>query len=892
MNRPLVLIFFCLVFSSSLVGLWSPRTIAIPEVLTYDIHDFVGYPYFALPPDANVLGVKLKFYRDFGNHPNGSVIEARFAQFWFRDYRILVAWAGDSQTPQSVSTFSYCIMEITFDRVANHVSPALNPDPLADAIAPGLITGFREIWRAYPIYDVKYVSQAPSFPQGIYKYLIITDEAWLDVVQPFIQLKAGLGMPVLAVSRQWIEATYSGDSLQQRIWYFLRDAYNRWKPSYLLIAGDINAVPTWTMRRLSPAGDVERMSDWNYAFLDGDSNGYDDMLPDIIVSRLPARDRDSLFDMFSKTVDYHKASPGEWTRRALLIAGEDYQIRKTYMIETMNNFAKDYIPAQMIVTRLYAGYNLTVDNIVSEINKGAAIVVIDAHGNSTGFELLTGSSFFNIGDVAKLSNGPMLPMIDTFSCGLAPYDSASGDYWALAMLRNRAGGAVALTGAPTPLMVLANEMEDGPHIAPYWYAPLLYGEKHPRFLDWFCCYFRYSYLYEHILFRPFRLGDNYLFAAIMEDGLGWYGNMPARNYFGDPDLSLLGFESRDVSLEASAYWSVDGDVTIRALDRNSGNPISGMVVRVVASESFYFESSTDGNGTIRFKLPEALLQSGRADITAYALNYNTAIEEAFTIEPTPSFSFEISLPQPSSQTIQQSASATFAVTATTISGVPREVTLGIDALPPNSSVSWTPSNIVVASTTGSTVEFTMQTSSSTPAQTYADLHVSASGGGTSSKSPPFTLTVTATTPVTTPVTTPTPGPARCVIATAAYGSEMAPDVVYMRYIRDNLIGSSPIGRTLVGAFNAFYYSWSPTVAGVIAGNELLRAIFRVVLLPLIGIVRVTALLFTATTYLAGSRDLASVVAFLVAAAMTVAVYVAFPVLVALEIRQGSRRRRA
>jgi len=859
----------------------------------------VGYPYFALPPDANVLGVKLKFYRDVGNHPNGSVIEARFAQFWFRDYRILVAWADDppSPIPEVVGggNLFYCTMEITFDRLANRVSSAPNPDPLADAIAPGLITGFRETWRAFPTYDVKYVSQAPSFPEKVYKYLIITDEEWLDVVKPFIQLKAGLGMPVLAVSRQWIEATFSGDSLQEKIWGFLRDAYNRWKPSYLLIAGDINTVPTWTMRRLSPSGDVERMSDWNYAFLDGLSSGYDDMLPDIIVSRLPARDKDSLFDMLSKTMEYHKAPQGEWTRRALLIAGEDYLVRKTYFIETMNNFAKDYIPAQMTITRLYAGYNLTADNIVSEINKGAAIVVVYAHGSSTGFEP------FYVGDVARLSNGPMLPLVDTFSCGSAPYNSTSGDYWALAMLRNRAGGAVAITGAPLLFGPEKIEMEDGPHIAPYWYTPLLYGEKHPIFLDWSCCYgvyvhylhysylrscyWRYSYLYEHILFRPFRLGDNYLFAAIMEDSLGWYGDMPARNYFGDPDLSLLGFESRDVSLDASAYWSVDGDVTVRALDRNTGNPISGMVVRVVASESFYFESSTDENGTIEFKLPEILLQSGKVDITAYALNYNAATKATFTINQTPSVGFEISVPQPSSQTIQQGGSATFAITVTMTSGVPQEVTLGIDDLPQSSLVSWAPSNVLVPSTTGSTVEFTIQTSSSTPAQTYADLRASGSGGGSSAKSPAFTLTVAVTTPA------PPPGP-RCVIVTAAYGSEMAPDVVYMRFVRDNLIGFSPMGRTLVAAFNAFYYSWSPSVAKVIAGNELLRAIFRVVLLPLIGIVRITVLSFTAMTNIAGSTDLASVVAFLVAAVMTVAVYVAFPVLVALEIKQGSRRRRA
>jgi len=155
-------------------------------------------------------------------------------------------------------------------------------------------------------------------------------------------------------------------------------------------------------------------------------------------------------------------------------------------------------------------------------------------------------------------------------------------------------------------------------------------------------------------------------------------------------------------------------------------------------------------------------------------------------------------------------------------------------------------------------------------------------------------TTPATTPVTAPATTPAPPPTgtRCIIASAAYGSEMAPDVVYMRYVRDNMIGSSTTGRTLVAAFNAFYYSWSPAVATIISESELLRAAFRVILLPVIGIVHITGLVFMAMTNMAGSSDLASTAAFLVAATMTIAVYVALPVLVALELERRIRRRRA
>jgi len=131
----------------------------------------------------------------------------------------------------------------------------------------------------------------------------------------------------------------------------------------------------------------------------------------------------------------------------------------------------------------------------------------------------------------------------------------------------------------------------------------------------------------------------------------------------------------------------------------------------------------------------------------------------------------------------------------------------------------------------------------------------------------------------------------CVVATAAYGSEMAPEVVYMRYVRDSLIGSTPTGKTLVAAFNTFYYSWSPSVANAIAGSESLRALFRVILLPLVAIIRVTAVMFTAITNATGGRDLASFIAFLASAVMAIVVYVILPALAGAKLMQAVRRRR-
>jgi M6 family metalloprotease-like protein len=135
---------------------------------------------------------------------------------------------------------------------------------------------------------------------------------------------------------------------------------------------------------------------------------------------------------------------------------------------------------------------------------------------------------------------------------------------------------------------------------------------------------------------------------------------------------------------------------------------------------------------------------------------------------------------------------------------------------------------------------------------------------------------------TTSTTTQTPAP-QCVIATAAYGSEMANEVVYLRTVRDQLIGSTPAGRTIVDAFNMFYYSWSPQVAQLISPSSFLRGLFRVLLRPIIWIASVAALIFALTLDLTRNGDAASVSAFLAAAVLTTSLYIGLPILGTIRI---------
>jgi hypothetical protein len=112
---------------------------------------------------------------------------------------------------------------------------------------------------------------------------------------------------------------------------------------------------------------------------------------------------------------------------------------------------------------------------------------------------------------------------------------------------------------------------------------------------------------------------------------------------------------------------------------------------------------------------------------------------------------------------------------------------------------------------------------------------------------------------------------------------MAKEVVRMRFVRDSMVGSTGAGRILVDAFNAFYYSWSPAVAQIIAPNWILRWASRMILLPLVWIVEVTAQSFAIVKVVTGSGDAASIVAFLLAALMSMFCYILLPMLIVVRL---------
>jgi len=157
--------------------------------------------------------------------------------------------------------------------------------------------------------------------------------------------------------------------------------------------------------------------------------------------------------------------------------------------------------------------------------------------------------------------------------------------------------------------------------------------------------------------------------------------------------------------------------------------------------------------------------------------------------------------------------------------------------------SWSNTTISTTTTTYATTSYTLALTTFFATSTSYIWTVSVSATttlySTSYTSTTATTTTTSTTTSTTATTTTTTAtqtvtPRRCVIASAAYGSELSPSVQFLRDFRDHEVLSTFAGARFMKVFNAFYYSFSPLLAESVSASNSARAATRALLAPLLG----------------------------------------------------------
>ena len=116
----------------------------------------------------------------------------------------------------------------------------------------------------------------------------------------------------------------------------------------------------------------------------------------------------------------------------------------------------------------------------------------------------------------------------------------------------------------------------------------------------------------------------------------------------------------------------------------------------------------------------------------------------------------------------------------------------------------------------------------------------------------------------------------CLIATAAYGSEMAPQVQILREIRDGQLMNTASGESFMAGFNEAYYSFSPYVADYQRENPVFRDAVRVGIAPMISTLSIMEHADTETEVLGYGIGVIL---------LNVGIYVAAPVMLFLAVRR-------
>ena len=88
---------------------------------------------------------------------------------------------------------------------------------------------------------------------------------------------------------------------------------------------------------------------------------------------------------------------------------------------------------------------------------------------------------------------------------------------------------------------------------------------------------------------------------------------------------------------------------------------------------------------------------------------------------------------------------------------------------------------------------------------------------------------------------PSPPDSGCLIATATYGTELAPQVQLLREIRDSKLFSTTSGTAFMSGFNTLYYSFAPTVADWERESPIFKEVVKTMITPMLSTLSIMSL---------------------------------------------------
>jgi hypothetical protein len=274
-----------------------------------------------------------------------------------------------------------------------------------------------------------------------------------------------------------------GPDTKEAIDAFIDDRYNNCvvRPSYLLLLGDSDDIPTWVMHRLEKPVEDTVATDFPYGKVNTAPTA-NETLPDLAVGRIPVDSEAEAQTVVDKIVQYESDPPfspafysgatiasyhqccrtdvpipgvedgrafitsAEYLRNQLL--GRGYAVDRIY--NTNLKYSPDYeedptpkafanqtpLPQDLLPPFPWDG---DAADITSAINAGRSLFFHIDHGGTSGW----GDPPFNTGNVPSLTNGELLPVLFNLNCSSGNFEYAS---FSERILKRSGGGAVGVFG--------------------------------------------------------------------------------------------------------------------------------------------------------------------------------------------------------------------------------------------------------------------------------------------------------------------------------------------------------------------------------------------------------------------------------------------------------------
>lgn len=221
------------------------------------------------------------------------------------------------------------------------------------------------------------------------------------------------------------------------------------RPAYVVLVGDDGIFP----KKMITSDNYTFPNENYFVTVDGT-----DFIPDILIGRIPANNTQELSTILNRAISYEKtpyttnASNPDWFKKAIMCSNNEYASQAETKRFVRNILVNNGSFIQVDTLMSKSPCTADLNDVLSIINEGRGF--INYRGEGWDFGWMANCYYFSTTDVdSYVNNGRMFPFFTSIGCGVAMFNSTSGDCFAERWLKigtqANPRGAVAFVGPTT-----------------------------------------------------------------------------------------------------------------------------------------------------------------------------------------------------------------------------------------------------------------------------------------------------------------------------------------------------------------------------------------------------------------------------------------------------------